>query len=149
MRFFDVGENPVAIIAVGVSPTGIIAIGALPLGIFALGQGARGVFVLGQLAIGLVSVGQVSLGVLYSIGQLSFGARGLGQLFLPLLPKMQKIKKEKVDGIKKPLKKMDYFIHYANSILTPIGALQLLMWAGAWVAFWLAVGEPFIHSFIK
>ena len=149
MKFFDAGENAVAIIAVGVSPTGVIAIGALPLGFFALGQGARGVFVLGQLAIGLVSVGQVSLGILYSIGQLSFGARGFGQLFLPLFPKITKIQKEKIDGIAKPLKKFDYLIHYANSILTPLGAMQLLLWAGAWLVFWKAVCEPFILTFVN
>jgi hypothetical protein len=85
IEFFSVGQRAEGIIAIGQEATGIIAIGQFATGVFALGQVARGGIAIGQVAIGVVAVGMLSLGLVYSVGMIGAGARGLGGI-LPLVP---------------------------------------------------------------
>lgn len=73
MRVFDVGTEPVGVVAIGANATGIIAIGQLATGVIAIGQLARGVIVVGQLSLGVLAVGQLSLGVGWSAGMVGAG----------------------------------------------------------------------------
>jgi hypothetical protein len=70
VKVFDVGTEPVGIIAIGQNATGVIAIGQLATGVIAIGQLARGVFVIGQLAVGIVAFGQLCIALSYGGGML-------------------------------------------------------------------------------
>lgn len=85
IEFFSVGQRAEGIIAIGQEATGVIAIGQFATGVFALGQVARGGIAIGQVAIGVVAVGMLSLGLVYSVGMIGAGARGIGGI-LPLVP---------------------------------------------------------------
>jgi len=71
MKLFDVGVEPVGVIAIGVLPRGVLAIGPLATGVVAIGQVSRGFVAIGQLAVGVIAVGQVSVGMWWSSGQLA------------------------------------------------------------------------------
>jgi hypothetical protein len=84
MRFLDVQENAVGIIAIGGNATGVIAIGGAATGVVAIGGYARGIFAVGGFAIGVWSLGGFCLGMVASAGGLSLGGRQL-QKVLPAL----------------------------------------------------------------
>lgn len=85
VRWIDVGEEPVGVIAIGANATGVLAFGQLATGVIAIGQLARGVVTVGQLSLGFVSVGQLSVGVLWAMGQIGIGSfSGPGLIFGPL-----------------------------------------------------------------
>jgi hypothetical protein len=81
VKVFDVGTEPVGIIAIGQNATGVIAIGQLATGVVAIGQLARGVLVIGQLAIGIVAFGQLCVALTYGGGMVGIvGFRTLPSL---------------------------------------------------------------------
>lgn len=86
-RFIDVGQEATGFIAIGQFATGFLALGQVATGVIAIGQVARGFFVVGQAAFGLVAVGMGSGGLIYSVGMLGVGGRGLGGI-LPLVPRL-------------------------------------------------------------
>lgn len=75
IKWFDVGEQAVGVIAIGQFATGFLAFGQVATGVVAVGQLARGVVVVGQLAYGAAVVAQlgVSLGIVG--GMIGLGAR--------------------------------------------------------------------------
>ena len=86
IKWVDVGQEAVGVIAIGQFATGVIAIGQGATGVVAVGQLARGVFVVGQLAYGVVAVGKLALGVGLVGGMVGLGAKawfGLAYGFLP------------------------------------------------------------------
>jgi hypothetical protein len=87
VRLLAFGVEPVGVVAIGANATGVIAIGQLATGVVAVGQLARGVVVVGQLAVGLVAFGQLTVGVLWTGGQLAFGAGRRGPAMLPAVPR--------------------------------------------------------------
>jgi hypothetical protein len=87
VRLIAFGVSPVGVVAVGANATGVIAIGQLATGVVAVGQLARGVVVVGQLAVGLVAFGQLTVGVLWTGGQLAFGAGRRGPAMVPIVPR--------------------------------------------------------------
>jgi hypothetical protein len=87
VRLIAFGVEPVGVVAVGANATGVIAIGQLATGVIAVGQLARGVVVVGQLAVGLVAFGQLTVGVLWTGGQLAFGAGRRGPAMVPAVPR--------------------------------------------------------------
>lgn len=76
MRLFDVGVEPVGVIAIGVAPRGVLAVGPVATGVIAVGQLARGFVAFGQLAIGVVAFGQLSVGMWWAAGQLAIAPLG-------------------------------------------------------------------------
>ena len=74
-------------IAIGQVATGFIAVGQVATGVIAVGQVARGFIAIGQGAIGVVAVGMGSVGLVYAVGMVGVGGRGLG-LVLPLVPSL-------------------------------------------------------------
>ncbi|MFH2071679.1 MAG: hypothetical protein ABIJ75_02385 [Actinomycetota bacterium] len=76
MRLFDVGVEPVGVVAIGVAPRGVLAIGPLATGVIAIGQVARGFVAVGQLAIGVVVIGQLAFGMWWASGQLAVAPLG-------------------------------------------------------------------------
>lgn len=75
IKWFDVGEQAVGVIALGQFATGVLAIGQVATGVVAVGQLARGVFVLGQLGYGAAVVAQLGASVGIVGGMLGVGAR--------------------------------------------------------------------------
>ena len=71
VRLFDVGVEPVGVVAIGVLPRGVLAIGPLATGVVAVGQLARGFVAVGQLAVGVVAVGQLAVGMWWASAQLA------------------------------------------------------------------------------
>jgi hypothetical protein len=84
MRFLDVGQHAVGVIAIGQEAHGVIAIGQMATGDFALGQIAFGVVAVGQVGVGIWSAGMVGAGVAWFFG-LGVGGRGP----VPLIPSLQ------------------------------------------------------------
>ncbi|MES2639967.1 MAG: hypothetical protein V4850_10810 [Myxococcota bacterium] len=87
MRWISVGEEANGVIAIGQFATGVIAFGQVATGVIAVGQVARGFVAIGQVAIGVFAVGMGSVGLVYSVGMLGAGGRGLG-IILPLVPSL-------------------------------------------------------------
>ncbi|MDP2310959.1 MAG: hypothetical protein Q8P18_33375 [Pseudomonadota bacterium] len=85
MRWISVGEDAHGVIAIGQFATGVIALGQVATGVIAVGQVARGFVAIGQVSIGVFAVGMGSVGLVYSVGMLGAGGRGLG-IILPLVP---------------------------------------------------------------
>lgn len=99
IEFFSVGQRAEGFIAIGQEATGVIAIGQFATGVFALGQVARGGIAIGQAAFGVVSVGMLSVGLVYSVGMVGAGGRGLG-FILPLVP--GPLRRGKLPGLAHP-----------------------------------------------
>lgn len=85
MRFFAIGQEAEGFIAIGQIATGVIAIGQVATGVIAIGQAARGVVAVGMVAFGIVSLGMLSGGLVYAVGMVGAGGRGLGMI-IPLVP---------------------------------------------------------------
>ncbi len=86
IKWFDVGQEAVGVIAIGQIATGVIAIGQAATGFVAVGQLARGVLVVGQLANGIVTIGQLAVGVAKVGGMFGIGADKWFGWVLPLAP---------------------------------------------------------------
>src|SRR5215216_647459 len=87
-QIIDVGQQATGFIAIGQEATGFFALGQIATGVIAIGQVARGFFVIGQVGFGLTSVGMGSAGLIFSVGMLGVGGRGLG-LIVPLVPRLR------------------------------------------------------------
>ena len=87
MRWISVGQEANGVIAIGQEATGVFAFGQVATGVVAVGQAARGFIAIGQVAIGVFAVGMGSVGLVYSVGMLGAGGRGLG-IILPLVPSL-------------------------------------------------------------
>jgi hypothetical protein len=87
-QIIDVGQHATGFIAIGQEATGFFALGQIATGVIAIGQVARGFFVIGQVGFGLTSIGMGSAGLIYSVGMLGVGGRGLG-LIVPLVPRLK------------------------------------------------------------
>ncbi|MBX3125825.1 MAG: hypothetical protein KF718_03885 [Polyangiaceae bacterium] len=90
-KLIDVGDNAFGFIAIGQFATGFFALGQIATGVIAIGQVARGFFVIGQVGFGLLSLGMASGGLVYSIGMVGVGGRGLG-LIIPMLPRLRELR---------------------------------------------------------
>jgi hypothetical protein len=86
IKWFDVGQEAVGVVAIGQVATGVIAIGQGATGFIAIGQLARGVFVVGQLGYGVVVIGQLAVGLALAGGMVGMGARKWFGWMLALLP---------------------------------------------------------------
>src|SRR5687768_16940479 len=87
-QLIDVGQHATGFIAIGQEATGFFALGQIATGVIAIGQVARGFFVIGQVGFGITSIGMGSAGLVYSVGMLGVGGRGLG-LIIPLVPRLK------------------------------------------------------------
>jgi hypothetical protein len=87
-QIIDVGQSATGFIAIGQEATGFFALGQIATGVIAIGQVARGFFVIGQVGFGLTSVGMGSAGLIFSVGMLGVGGRGVG-FILPLVPRLR------------------------------------------------------------
>jgi hypothetical protein len=85
IQWVSVGQEARGVIAIGQVATGVFALGQMATGVIAIGQVARGFVAIGQGAVGVVAVGMGSVGLIYSVGMIGVGGRGLG-LIVPLVP---------------------------------------------------------------
>lgn len=85
MRWIAFGQEAEGVVAIGQIATGVIAIGQMATGVIAIGQVARGFLAIGQGAVGVFALGMGSVGLVWSVGMIGVGGRGVG-LVLPLVP---------------------------------------------------------------